>query len=90
MTLQLYGTLRILARESDPQVFEHDESMPLAALIQHLNLPEGSVKMAMVNNRPVFPDALVGRGDSVALFPNEYPFFADWKDYWQATRTQGS
>ena len=39
------------------------------------------VQLAMVNHRAVAVDTAVRAGDRIALFPREYPIFADWLSY---------
>jgi hypothetical protein len=40
-----------------------------------------SVNLVMVNHRSVLKDSVVWPGDRVAVFPKEYPIFADWADH---------
>ena len=78
MELKLYGSLRDVSVK--PPDLERRGSVPLRELLQLLELPGGSVRIAMVNHRAVTLDSMVGATDRVALFPREYPFFADWND----------
>jgi len=52
-------------------------------LATQIGLPTSEIKLVMINSRPVHPGAKIEPGDSVALFPKEYPFFADWMECWQ-------
>ena len=53
---------------------------PLQELLNRLQIPTGQVQLVMVNHRAVSPDHMIQPGDRVALFPKEYPIFADWKN----------
>jgi len=50
-------------------------------LLQQLGIPRDHVQLIMVNHRAVTADMCVRPGDRVALFPQEYPIFPDWKDF---------
>ena len=50
----------------------------LETIFGRLNIPRGRVQMVMVNHRAVGPEARIHPGDRLALFPPEYPIFADW------------
>ena len=54
------------------------------ALLESIHLPEERVKLVMVNHKPARAGDVISADDRVAVFPSEYPFFADWKDYWQS------
>lgn len=58
-----------------------DHAVPVADIIERLRIPRELIQIVMVNHRAVGPDAMVQPGDRVALFPGEYPFFADWSAY---------
>ncbi len=53
----------------------------LAEILTAIGLPAEEVQLAMVNHRPATADTLVSAGDRIALFPVEYPIFADWHAY---------
>ena len=81
--LHLYGSLR-------KRVKKHDEftiraslkaNMLLVDLLKQLKIPLNLVQLAMVNHKAVHMDSTIYPGDRIALFPLEYPVFADWKDY---------
>ena len=59
--------------------YEHSPT-PLLQIIGDLNIPEMQVQLIMVNHRAVSRETLVYPGDRLALFPSEYPIFADWKN----------
>jgi molybdopterin converting factor small subunit len=54
--------------------------VPLPEVLATLGIAAERVQLAMVNHRAVARTTAVSPGDRVALFPPEYPFFADWKD----------
>jgi molybdopterin converting factor small subunit len=54
---------------------------PLCEVLNLLPIPSDKVQLAMVNHRAVYRDHMIRPGDRVALFPKEYAFFADWKDF---------
>ena len=54
---------------------------PLDKVLRLLSLERGEVQMAMVNHRAVALDLLIRPGDRLALFPKEYPLFADWAEF---------
>ncbi len=77
----LYGSLRhgsggACADESPGLDLAQPQS--LARVLKLLRIPSRQVQLAMVNHRAVAPDALIHPGDRLALFPKEYPIFADW------------
>ena len=81
VTIRLYGSL-VCKGEDAIRSIETSEPMSLSSIISHLGVPVRSVRLAMVNHKAVPYSVIVCPGDRVALFPAEYPFFADWKDYW--------
>ena len=46
-------------------------------LLKKLDISRKYVQLVMINYRPVGMDAVIRSGDRVALFPQEYPIFAD-------------
>jgi hypothetical protein len=54
---------------------------PLGEVLDLLPIPSAKVQVAMVNHSAVSRDHMVYPGDRIALFPKEYAFFADWKDF---------
>lgn len=53
----------------------------LLEVLKRLSLEPGQVQMAMVNHRAVPPDHVIRPGNRLALFPKEYPLFADWNHF---------
>ena len=86
MTVRVYGSLK----KKDLDLSQVGKGLPqqLGEFIDGIGLPRSSVKLAMINHCPVRADATVKPDDHVALFPQEYPFFADWKDFWRQTERQ--
>ena len=80
MKLRLYGSLK---KKYNSIEYRLEETMPVLEFVKKLNIPREEIKLVMVNHRPVLPDSPVEPDDAVALFPMEYVFFADWKDYWR-------
>lgn len=80
MTLRYYGSLK--NRVTGPENFQPEAPVSVKELIRSLDIPISAIKLVMVNHSPVHPESMIQPNDSVALFPREYPFFADWKDYW--------
>jgi hypothetical protein len=54
---------------------------PICEVLNLLTIPVGKVQVVMVNHKAVCWDHMIYPGDRVSLFPREYPFFADWKDF---------
>lgn len=79
MTLRYYGSLRKVAAQTQ----DYDIGRPISVedLIKELKIPPSAVKLVMVNHAPVRRQFMIQPDDAVALFPQEYAFFADWKDY---------
>ena len=80
MKIRYYGSLKNTANA--PDSLQRQTSISVEELVRLLKIPQSAVKLVMVNHSPAHPASLVQPDDSVALFPREYPFFADWKDYW--------
>lgn len=81
--IQTYGSLQQELKDalSVLRKLPAKDELSLSDLLNELNIPQDRVQLVMLNNRPVRMDARVRTGDRVALFPREYPVFADWKDY---------
>jgi len=79
----MFGSLR----EEEGNLHRHlsglslKDPIPLRELLNHLHLLPGRVQMVLVNHRAVPLDHVVQAGDRIAIFPKEYPLFADWKDF---------
>ena len=52
--------------------------IPLVEVLKGLDIAPDSVQLAMVNHRAVPKTRIIRPGDRIALFPKEYPIFADW------------
>jgi len=78
----LFGSLRdgLLDPCDHPIQLNLEAPSPLSEVLSLLPIPSDEVQLAMVNHRAVYRDHIIYPGDRVALFPKEYPFFADWKD----------
>ena len=81
--VHLYGSLRKLdlAPPGSPLEADLNTPLPLLTVIEKLGISPDRVQLVMVNNHSVSQESLVKPGDRVALFPKEYPIFADWKDH---------
>lgn len=81
--IHLYGSLRknTASSAAGPMETDLETPLPLMDLIQKLGISPDLIQLAMVNHKPVRPDSKVSPGDRVALFPLEYPFFADWRGH---------
>jgi hypothetical protein len=69
------------ASEGRPAQLTLEGPTPLHKVLRLLSLERGEVQMAMVNHRAVALDLLIRPGDRLALFPKEYPLFADWAEF---------
>ena len=69
------------AAKKSPISLSLGEPTPLPTVLERLDIPKGLVQLVMVNHRAVSRETLIHPEDRVALFPREYPFFVDWKDY---------
>jgi hypothetical protein len=81
MTFKFYGSLR--SRVKIPWESAKQPSISVNELIGKLNIPKSQIKLVMINHSPARPGSTIETGDSVAFFPKEYPFFADWRDFWR-------
>jgi hypothetical protein len=79
----LFGSL--LSDSVDPShqpiQLELEAPTPLFEVLNLLPIPSDKVQLVMVNHRAVNRDHVVHPGDRGSLFPKEYPFFPDWKDF---------
>lgn len=80
LTIIPYGSLRVRAGLSPGGALVHAirHGQPLSAVLKTMGIPVDRVQLVMVNHRPAGLETEVGTGDRVALFPGEYPIFADW------------
>lgn len=78
-----YGSLRSAAEAAANRLHDLSEGFeaPVGDILSRLNISKSEVQLVMRNHRPVFMDAVIRSGDRIALFPQEYPIFADWDDY---------
>lgn len=75
--VRVYGSLQ----QAVKQGLVLDTELQVSELIEQLGISRELVQLVMVNHRAVAANAIVRPGDRVALFPQEYPVFADWKDF---------
>jgi hypothetical protein len=79
----LFGSL--LKGAADPRncpiQLDLEAPTPVFEVLHLLAIPVGRVQVVMVNHKAVYWDHVICPGDRVSLFPREYPFFADWKDF---------
>lgn len=78
-----YGSLQPVLKDTRERLEDvpPDAQLPLTELLHRLGISRDQVQLVLLNHRPAAMDAVVRPGDRVALFPPEYPIFADWKDY---------
>jgi hypothetical protein len=78
-----YGSLRPAAEAAANRLRDlpEDFEAPVGDILSRLNISKSEVQLIMRNHRPVTMNAMVRSGDRIALFPQEYPIFADWDDY---------
>ena len=81
MAFKLYGSLK--RRVVIPPESWLQSSISVRELIGKMNIPRSEIKLVMINHSPASPESTIETGDSVAFFPKEYPFFADWRDFWR-------
>ena len=82
-TVHLYGSLpkSISHPAGVPLEAYIEDPLPLLSVLEQVGVSPDLVQLVMVNNHSVSPEAIIKPGDRVALFPKEYPIFADWKDH---------
>ena len=78
-----FGSLRRSLPVSTGGDLEHPlaGARSLADVLAALDVGVERVQLAMVNHRAAAVDTAVRAGDRIALFPREYPIFADWQSY---------
>ncbi len=81
--IHLFGSLRKRgdAHESLPIRMALDGPVPVNTIIDRGGIARNEVQLVMINHKAVPRESSIGPGDRLALFPREYPFFVDWKDY---------
>ena len=79
----LYGSLpkSISHTAGVPLEANIESPLPLLSVIEKVGVSPDLVQLVMVNNHSVSQETIINPGDRVALFPKEYPIFADWKDH---------
>ena len=81
--IHLYGSLRNIGIKHNEFTITTglESKSPLVDILNQVKIPLDLVKLVMVNHKAVYMDSTICPGDRIALFPNEYPLFADWKDF---------
>ena len=81
--IYLFGSLQnaLEDRFNQPIQLDLEAPQPLFEVLNLLSIPSDRVQVVMVNHRAVNRDHMIYPGDRVSLFPKEYPFFPDWKDF---------
>jgi sulfur carrier protein ThiS len=81
--IHLYGSLRNMGKKHDEFTIKQglESEAPLVDILKQVKIPPDRVQLVMVNHKAVHMDSTVCPGDRIALFPMEYPVFADWKDF---------
>ena len=81
--IHLYGSLRNIGEKHDEVTIKTglESKSPLVDILNQVEIPLDRVQLVMVNHKAVYMDSTICPGDRIALFPKEYPIFADWKDY---------
>ncbi len=79
----LFGSLLKESAKIDNQGIKLnlDGPSPLNTVLDLLEIPSRKVQVTFVNHKAVHRDHLVNPGDRVSIFPKEYAFFVDWKDF---------
>ncbi len=80
----LYGSLRNrqkISPEHSNEKLALTKATPLENILRRLDIQYDKVQLVMRNHRAVLKDIIVNPGDRLALFPVEYPIFADWNDF---------
>ncbi len=81
--IYLYGSLKkkfgTETEEYTKSSLEHPKT--LEALVEQLGIPKKRIQLVMINHKAAMSDAIVHPGDRIAIFPPEYPIFADWMGY---------
>jgi molybdopterin converting factor small subunit len=81
--VRAFGSLQqaIKYEEVQLQGLKLDIELQVLELLKKLGISKEQVQLIMINHKAVTVNAVVRPGDRVALFPQEYPVFADWKDF---------
>jgi sulfur carrier protein ThiS len=78
-----FGSLqnRTDSSSGSPFRLKIDTAVSIEKILQQCGIPFQKVQLVMVNHRAVPKGNMINPGDRVAVFPMEYPVFADWKDF---------
>ena len=81
-TVNLFGSLRkkVGRLDDSPILIDMANPMHIIDVLGLLDIDSDWVQLAMVNFKAVSKETTLRPGDRLALFPREYPIFADWKD----------
>jgi len=79
----VYGSLQKMFADQkhNPLRLRLTAEVPMLDVLKNLDIDADKVQLAMVNRRSAARDCRIKPGDRLALFPREYPIFADWKNY---------
>ena len=90
--IHLYGSLSgVMGRKhNQPIEISLEGPAPLSKVLSDNQIPVEKIQLMMLNHRPVLLDEMIQPGDRLALFPVEYPFFVDWYDYRNKSKSEGS
>ena len=88
----LNGSLRNMGKEHDKYSIRTGlkSKAPLVNILKQLKIPLNTVQLVMVNHKAVHINSIIYPGDRIALFPEEYPVFADWKDLRNSSKIRTS
>ena len=81
MILCAYGSLHRYVADRASKPFTFHNGISVRDFLVSIEVPLEDVKVVVVNHKPARPNHSITADDRIALFPQEYPFFADWKDY---------
>ena len=90
--IHLYGSLRNMRKKHDGFVIQKvlESEASLVDILKELKIPLDMVQLIMVNHKAVHMDSTIYPGDRIALFPGEYPIFADWKDFRSVSKAKAT
>ena len=90
--IHLYGSLRNIGKKHDELTIRTslESKSPLVDILKQLKIPFDLVQLVMVNHKAVHMDSTIYPGDRIALFPGEYPIFADWKDFRSVSKAKAT
>lgn len=66
--VRLFGSLRAL-RPSNAEAFPVEPNATIQDLLGDLRIPAGKIHLTFLNGVKAEPDALVGDGDTIGIFP---------------------